>query len=199
MNGNFKKILLAASILVFLASACDGEGQDSSETGPPPGGQLEAPTPTPAGNTGEADQAAPGTVESISGEDPERIPSQQERDAILDGVNLAPGTAGSDGGETVEGPAPGTESVQGGASDLAPAGNGGDTAHDNGTAESGQAKQGPAGPKEPVSGKDPEGVPSLEERNAILDGVNRGPSPPERAGGGTGEGPPLGTESHEGN
>lgn len=125
MNRNFKKILLAASILAVLVSAC--QPQDVVDLGgaagaePPPGGQMEPrPTSTPEGNVGDADQttdeessrqgdqAAPDAEEEVSGMEPEDIPSEEERDAILDRVNPGgPSLSGSD--EDVEGPEPGTE------------------------------------------------------------------------------------------
>jgi hypothetical protein len=80
------------------------------------------PTPTPAGSGdaeqptteegGQADQAAPSAEEPVSGAEPEDVPSEEERNAILEGVNLAPPLPpGRD--EEVEGPEPGTESGMG--------------------------------------------------------------------------------------
>lgn len=58
-----------------------------------------------------------------------------------------------------------------------------------------QGEQAAAGKEEPVSGVDPEGIPSPEEMDAILEGVNLGG--PARSGGvgESGAGPEAGTES----
>ena len=64
--------------------------------------------------------------------------------------------------------------------------------------ESGQAES-PPGVQEEISGEHPEDTPTPEERNAILDRVNRG-APLHRSGSedDTGEGPEPGTESNTG-
>lgn len=130
MNHHIKKILLVASILALLVSACDSQSLDAVDAAgapqaePPPGAQTEPrPTPTPDGDVGDADQVtafessqaqiAPSPAEPVSGVVPEGIPSQEERNDMLDRVNLGPPILSGDDGQVGEGPAPGTESVMG--------------------------------------------------------------------------------------
>jgi hypothetical protein len=122
MNCHVKRILLAASILVLLAllvSACDTESQSelnqpaAQESEASPGAEFEAGGSTSEGNVGDVNQAAEvesgqteqteqaeqapaGAEEEVSGVDPENIPSQEERNAILDSVNRSgPDLSGS--------------------------------------------------------------------------------------------------------
>ena len=135
MKYRVKRTLLAASILVLLVllvSACDTESQSeidqpaAQESDASSGAKFEAGGSTPEGNvddvnqatevesgqTEQAEQAPAGAEEEVSGVEPENIPSQEERNAILDSVNRGgPDLSGSE--EIGEGPAPGTESVIG--------------------------------------------------------------------------------------
>jgi hypothetical protein len=140
MNYPAKKIMLVVSILTLLAllvSGCDTESQGGIDqpgaqgAEASPGGEFDGrSTPTPEGHVGDAGQAGegesgqaeqaerfelapPDVEEEVSGVDPEDIPSEEERNAILDRVNRGgPDLSGRDE-EVGEGPEPGTESVIG--------------------------------------------------------------------------------------
>jgi len=139
MKHHIKKIVLAVSIVALLVSACDTQSQGAVDPAgapgaePPPfdglrtpsGAPIEArPTPTPEGSVGGAeqvtteeasqfDQITPSAEEPISGAEPEDVPSEEERNAILERVNRG-GPVVPGGDEEVEGPEPGTESGMGG-------------------------------------------------------------------------------------
>jgi len=137
MNYPAKKILLVASILALLVSGCDTESQGGIDqpgaqgAEASPGAEFDGrSTPTPEGHVGDAGQAvegesgqaeqaeqlelAPADVEvEVSGVDPEDIPSEEERNAILDRVNRGGPDRSGSGEEVGEGPEPGTESVIG--------------------------------------------------------------------------------------
>jgi hypothetical protein len=133
MNQHIKGILPFVSILILLVSACDARYLDATDATTVLGDELpartqvqpqSASTPTPKGNTGDADQVLTlesiqtpivptGPTELVTGVASENIPSAEELDTILDTVNRGgPERPGSD--EAVgEGPAPGTESHPG--------------------------------------------------------------------------------------
>ena len=140
MNYHAKKILPAVSILVLLAllvSACDTESQggidqpEAQGAEASPGTEFDGPsTPTPEGHVGDAGQAGegesgqaeqagqfelapPDVEEEVSGVDPEDIPSEEERNAILDRVNRGGPDLSASDEEVGEGPEPGTESGKG--------------------------------------------------------------------------------------
>ena len=101
MNYPAKKILLVASIVTLLAllvSGCDTESQ----------GGIDQPVELAPADV-EIDVSA--VEEEVSGVDPEDIPSQEERNAILDRVNPGGPILRSGSEEEIgEGPEPGTES-----------------------------------------------------------------------------------------
>ena len=102
MNCQPKKVLLAIHILALLTLLVSGcivsdVAGDADEPAEMESGQVE--------------QAA-GVEEEVSAADPENIPSEKERNAILDQVNRGgPILEGND--EQVDGPVPGTESGPG--------------------------------------------------------------------------------------
>ncbi len=127
MNRNIWRVVLIVGLLALLVTVRAAESLDASaglESNLPQGTEVDA------GSTliraGEADDLdAPTTVESnqavMDAAEPAERPavetvtdtrSPEERDAILNGVNLAPPILESD--QAPAGPYPGTESVPGG-------------------------------------------------------------------------------------
>jgi hypothetical protein len=181
MNQYIKRVLLITSALTLLVGAREIESLEGVE---PAGAQRAEPrasawtepSPTPEGEAGEADQvtafessqaeqAAPSPAEPVSGEEPENVPSEEERRAILDGVNLGPPILSGDDGQVGVGPAPGTES-----------------------------QMGPM-PMNDSSSLDPEHILGEEERDGVLDRVNRGAPLLPEGDREASEGPEPGTES----
>jgi hypothetical protein len=148
---------------------------------------------------GQSTALAPELADGSQAEDPENIPSLEERNAMLEGINPGGPVFPEDEQTPVEeGPAPGTESILGNESqldDMLDGVNPGGpiltesiqtdqfTALAPGLADGGQAV-------------DPEDIPSLDERDAMLEGVNiGGPVFPESQQAPVGEGPEPGTET----
>ena len=102
MNRQAKKMLLAVNILALLTALVSGCIVSDVA------GDVDEPAEM---ESGQAEQAA-GVEEEVSAVDPENIPSEEERNAILDQVNRGgPILEGND--EQVDGPVPGTESGPG--------------------------------------------------------------------------------------
>lgn len=217
MNRQFKCMLLLMSILALLVSACDsqplpGAGPARAQGAEPsPGAQMEAGSMSEDSVSGadqgisvessQASQVAPGMEDANQAVAPEDIPSLEERDAMLGGVNLSGPVLPQSGQAPAEGPPPGTESVTGSVNVSSRVNPEGDPVNlespDLGeSVEVSQAVQGAPVLEDASQAVDPEDIPSLEERDAMLDGVNRGGLVlPESEQAPAGEGPVPGTES----
>ena len=163
-----EELLAGAQIEELLTSAQIEELLASAQIQLRPTSEVNADQATTV-ESSQTSQAAALVVETISEVDPEDIPSLEEREAMLDRVNRG-GLVfpESDQAPVSEGPAPGTESVIQGAPVQADA----------------------------SRAVDPDDIPSLEEREAMLDRVNRsGLVFPESDQAPVGEGPSPGTES----
>jgi hypothetical protein len=181
MNRQIKRMFPLMSILALLVGACDVQS---------------VARPKPAG-----DQGAVPPVSTQMEPRPTMV-SPEERDAILDRANQGDPELLGSRGVVGKDPTPGTESMSGPVSassranaevlsDNLQAGN------SEGSVESARAFR-VAGPEESTSDVVPGDIPSVEERNAILDRVNQGGLVLPGSEGAVGEGPMPGTEMVQG-